>query len=157
MQVLGRQLAGPVQINMDPARQPNLIRVRLNSVGPNGAPFQLSVMLKALCLLCGLCTGRHCDGDQRFQRLRGSGGGKQARARVDRAESHMVLAAIIAVAMEFVPHGSLLGIAGLFLCGFFVFGPASSFWALCPDIFGRRLSVSSTSYHMHVRGLGSLL
>jgi len=56
----------------------------------------------------------------------------------------MVLAAIIAVAMEFVPHGSLLGIAGLFLCGFFVFGPASSFWALCPDIFGRRLSGTAT-------------
>jgi OPA family glycerol-3-phosphate transporter-like MFS transporter/OPA family sugar phosphate sensor protein UhpC-like MFS transporter len=58
--------------------------------------------------------------------------------------TYMVLAAIIAIAMEFVPHGSLLGIAGLFLCGFFVFGPASSFWALCPDIFGRRLSGTAT-------------
>jgi OPA family glycerol-3-phosphate transporter-like MFS transporter/OPA family sugar phosphate sensor protein UhpC-like MFS transporter len=58
--------------------------------------------------------------------------------------SYMVLAAIIAMAMELVPHGSLLGIAGLFLCGFFVFGPASSFWALCPDIFGRRLSGTAT-------------
>jgi sugar phosphate permease len=58
--------------------------------------------------------------------------------------TYMVLAAIIAIAMGFVPHGSLLGIAGLFLCGFFVFGPASSFWALCPDIFGRRLSGTAT-------------
>ncbi|NEV02771.1 MFS transporter, partial [Bradyrhizobium uaiense] len=58
--------------------------------------------------------------------------------------SYMVLAAIIALAMELVPHGSLIGIAGLFLCGFFVFGPASSFWALCPDIFGRRLSGTAT-------------
>jgi sugar phosphate permease len=58
--------------------------------------------------------------------------------------TYMVLAAIIAMAMEFVPHGSLLGIAGLFLCGFFVFGPAPSFWALCPDIFGRRLSGTAT-------------
>jgi sugar phosphate permease len=58
--------------------------------------------------------------------------------------SYMVLAATIAIAMEVVPHGSLLGIAGLFLCGFFVFGPASSFWALCPDIFGRRLSGTAT-------------
>jgi sugar phosphate permease len=58
--------------------------------------------------------------------------------------TYMVLAAIIAIAMEFVPHGSLLGIFGLFLCGFFVFGPASSFWALCPDIFGRRLSGTAT-------------
>ncbi|AUC95983.1 MFS transporter [Bradyrhizobium sp. SK17] len=58
--------------------------------------------------------------------------------------SYMVLAAIIALAMELVPHGSLIGIAGLFLCGFFVFGPASSFWALCPDIFGRRLAGTAT-------------
>ena len=58
--------------------------------------------------------------------------------------TYMVLAAIIAIAMGFVPHGSLLGIAELFLCGFFVFGPASSFWALCPDIFGRRLSGTAT-------------
>jgi sugar phosphate permease len=58
--------------------------------------------------------------------------------------TYMILAAIVAIAMGFVPHGSLLGIFGLFLCGFFVFGPASSFWALCPDIFGRRLSGTAT-------------
>jgi OPA family glycerol-3-phosphate transporter-like MFS transporter/OPA family sugar phosphate sensor protein UhpC-like MFS transporter len=58
--------------------------------------------------------------------------------------AYMVLAGVLAIAMGFVPHGSLLGIAGLFLCGFFVFGPASSFWALCPDIFGRRLSGTAT-------------
>jgi len=58
--------------------------------------------------------------------------------------TYMVLAAIIAIAMGFVPHGSPLGILGLFLCGFFVFGPASSFWALCPDIFGRRLAGTAT-------------
>jgi sugar phosphate permease len=58
--------------------------------------------------------------------------------------SYMVLAAVVAMAMEIVPQGSLLGIAALFLCGFFVFGPASSFWALCPDIFGRRLSGTAT-------------
>jgi MFS transporter, OPA family, glycerol-3-phosphate transporter len=58
--------------------------------------------------------------------------------------TYMVLAAAIAIAMGFVPHGSPLGILGLFLCGFFVFGPASSFWALCPDIFGRRLSGTAT-------------
>jgi len=58
--------------------------------------------------------------------------------------TYMVLAAVIAMAMRFVPNGSLLGILGLFLCGFFVFGPASSFWALCPDIFGRHLSGTAT-------------
>ena len=58
--------------------------------------------------------------------------------------AYMGSAGIIAITMEFVPHGSLLGVVGLFLCGFFVFGPASSFWALCPDIFGRRLSGTAT-------------
>jgi sugar phosphate permease len=58
--------------------------------------------------------------------------------------TYMVLAALIAIAMWFVPNGSLLGIFGLFMCGFFVFGPASSFWALCPDIFGRHLSGTAT-------------
>jgi len=58
--------------------------------------------------------------------------------------TYMVLAAVIAIAMGFVPHGSPLGIFGLFLCGFFVFGPASSFWALCPDIFGRHLAGTAT-------------
>jgi OPA family glycerol-3-phosphate transporter-like MFS transporter/OPA family sugar phosphate sensor protein UhpC-like MFS transporter len=32
----------------------------------------------------------------------------------------------------------------MFLCGFFVFGPASSFWALCPDLFGRRQAGTAT-------------
>jgi MFS transporter, OPA family, glycerol-3-phosphate transporter len=58
--------------------------------------------------------------------------------------TYMIIAAVIAIAMGFVSHGSLLGIFGLFLCGFFVFGPASSFWALCPDIFGRHLSGTAT-------------
>ena len=58
--------------------------------------------------------------------------------------SFMVLAAIVAMRMELLPHGSPLGIAALFLCGYFVFGPASSFWALCPDLFGRRLAGTAT-------------
>jgi MFS transporter, OPA family, glycerol-3-phosphate transporter len=58
--------------------------------------------------------------------------------------TYMIIAAAIAIGMGFVSHGSLLGIFGLFLCGFFVFGPASSFWALCPDIFGRHLSGTAT-------------
>lgn len=58
--------------------------------------------------------------------------------------SYMVLASTTAIIMMFVPHGSMLAIGLLFLCGFFVFGPASSFWALCPDIFGRRVSGTAT-------------
>jgi sugar phosphate permease len=57
---------------------------------------------------------------------------------------YMVLACATAIFMMFLPHGSVLGIVLLFLCGFFVFGPASSFWALCPDIFGRRAAGTAT-------------
>jgi len=45
------------------------------------------MMLKAHGILCGLCTRRHRDCDQCLQRLRGSGGGKQACACLDRAKS----------------------------------------------------------------------
>ncbi|WP_257722145.1 MFS transporter [Paraburkholderia caribensis] len=57
---------------------------------------------------------------------------------------YMVLACATAIFMMFVPHGSMFAIVLLFLCGFFVFGPASSFWALCPDIFGRRAAGTVT-------------
>ncbi|HGL4260500.1 MFS transporter [Burkholderia dolosa] len=57
---------------------------------------------------------------------------------------YMVVACATAIFMMFVPHGSMLAIVLLFLCGFFVFGPASSFWALCPDIFGRRAAGTAT-------------
>jgi OPA family glycerol-3-phosphate transporter-like MFS transporter/OPA family sugar phosphate sensor protein UhpC-like MFS transporter len=57
---------------------------------------------------------------------------------------YMVLACTTAIAMMFVSPGSILAIVLLFLCGFFVFGPASSFWALCPDIFGRRAAGTAT-------------
>ena len=58
--------------------------------------------------------------------------------------SYMLLASTAAIAMMFIPHASMIAIALLFLCGFFVFGPASSFWALCPDIFGRRAAGTAT-------------
>ena len=58
--------------------------------------------------------------------------------------AYMVLASTTAIVMMFVPHASMIAIALLFLCGFFVFGPASSFWALCPDIFGRRVAGTAT-------------
>jgi sugar phosphate permease len=57
---------------------------------------------------------------------------------------YMFLASTTAIIMMFIPHASMLAIALLFLCGFFVFGPASSFWALCPDIFGRRVAGTAT-------------
>jgi OPA family glycerol-3-phosphate transporter-like MFS transporter/OPA family sugar phosphate sensor protein UhpC-like MFS transporter len=57
---------------------------------------------------------------------------------------YMVLASATAIVMMFVPHESIAAIVLLFLCGFFVFGPASSFWALCPDIFGRQAAGTAT-------------
>jgi OPA family glycerol-3-phosphate transporter-like MFS transporter len=37
-----------------------------------------------------------------------------------------------------------LGMAVLFLCGFFVYGPQSSFWALCPDLVGHKRAGTAT-------------
>lgn len=58
--------------------------------------------------------------------------------------SYMCVACALAIAMMYTPHGSLGGVILMFLCGFFVFGPASSFWALCPDLFGRKYSGTAT-------------
>ena len=57
---------------------------------------------------------------------------------------YMVIASVTAICMLFAPHGSVIGVMLLFACGFFTFGPASSFWALCPDIFGRRAAGTAT-------------
>jgi OPA family glycerol-3-phosphate transporter-like MFS transporter/OPA family sugar phosphate sensor protein UhpC-like MFS transporter len=57
---------------------------------------------------------------------------------------YMLIAAGLATTMSFVAHADILGLVLMFLCGFFVFGPASSFWALCPDLFGRRQAGTAT-------------
>ena len=52
---------------------------------------------------------------------------------------YMALAAVTALIMYSIPASSVhLGLAVLFLCGFFVYGPQASFWALCPDLVGHR-------------------
>ena len=52
---------------------------------------------------------------------------------------YMALAAATALLMYGLPAGAIhLGLATLFLCGFFVYGPQASFWALCPDLVGHR-------------------
>jgi len=49
------------------------------------------------------------------------------------------LGSLVSMAMYFVPtSNTYLGIVLLFLAGFLVYGPQASFWALCPDILGRR-------------------
>ncbi|CEJ16145.1 Glycerol-3-phosphate transporter [bacterium YEK0313] len=52
---------------------------------------------------------------------------------------YMVLAAVTSLYMYTIPASDVYkGIAVLFLCGFFVYGPQSSFWALCPDLVGHK-------------------
>lgn len=48
------------------------------------------------------------------------------------------MAAVCSVALYCAPAGHVVaGTTFLFLSGFFVFGPQSTLWALCPDLLGR--------------------
>jgi len=57
---------------------------------------------------------------------------------------YMVLGALTSLWMWSLPAHSAVGLLALFLCGFFVYGPASSFWALCPDLVGARRAGTAT-------------
>lgn len=51
----------------------------------------------------------------------------------------LALGSLVSLAIFFVPRSnSTLGMGLLFLGGFLVYGPQSSFWALCPDLLGRK-------------------
>jgi OPA family glycerol-3-phosphate transporter-like MFS transporter len=53
----------------------------------------------------------------------------------------LALGSLVSLAMFFVPKSSsTLAMGLLFLAGLLVFGPQSSFWALCPDLLGRKRS-----------------
>lgn len=56
---------------------------------------------------------------------------------------YMVLGAVASMVMFKLPTG-MGAIVALFLAGFFVYGPASSFWALCPDLVGARRAGTAT-------------
>lgn len=50
----------------------------------------------------------------------------------------LALAAFVSLVIYAVPaEQRTIGMILLFLAGFFVYGPQSSFWALCPDLLGR--------------------
>ena len=71
----------------------------------------------------------------------------------------MGLAAAFSVAMYFIPKEQVtLGLIVLFLCGFFVYGPQSAFWALCPDLLGVKRTGTGTglmNFHAYLfAGLG---
>jgi len=57
----------------------------------------------------------------------------------------MFLAALCTGAMYFISKDNTVpAIVFLFLSGFFVYGPQSGFWALCPDIFGPKRAATAT-------------
>lgn len=56
----------------------------------------------------------------------------------------LLLASACAGGMYFLERGSAFSIPLLFLTGFFVYGPQSAFWALCPDLLGKRLAGTGT-------------
>ena len=58
---------------------------------------------------------------------------------------YMELAAVTSLFMYTIPTSEVyLGMAVLFLCGFFTYGPQSSFWALCPDLVGHKRAGTAT-------------
>ncbi|PIF75329.1 OPA family glycerol-3-phosphate transporter-like MFS transporter [Variovorax sp. 54] len=56
---------------------------------------------------------------------------------------YMLLGCVASMGMYLLPT-SILGLGLLFLAGFFVYGPASSFWALCPDLVGAKRAGTAT-------------
>ncbi|WP_246120042.1 MFS transporter [Blastopirellula retiformator] len=56
----------------------------------------------------------------------------------------MSAASVCAAAMFLLPKSHPLGIPILFLTGFFAYGPQSAFWALCPDLLGRKNAGTGT-------------
>lgn len=54
------------------------------------------------------------------------------------------LAAICSYSMSFLPRESFWLFPMLFLTGFFVYGPQSGYWALCPDLLGSRFAGTGT-------------
>ena len=56
---------------------------------------------------------------------------------------YMLLGAIASMGMYMLPT-SIFGLVLLFMAGFFVYGPASSFWALCPDLVGAKRAGTAT-------------
>ncbi|MGH3587900.1 MAG: MFS transporter [Pseudonocardia sp.] len=52
--------------------------------------------------------------------------------------------AVAAMTMYLADLGTVGGIVVLFLTGFLVYGPQSSFWALCPDLAGKAMAGTAT-------------
>lgn len=57
---------------------------------------------------------------------------------------YMFIGGLTSLWMYTLPGQSMISIPAVFLCGFFVYGPQSSFWALCPDLVGARRAGTAT-------------
>jgi OPA family glycerol-3-phosphate transporter-like MFS transporter len=97
----------------------------------SGATKWLSVILPVGMAFGALANGWISD---RFFK------GNRSRAIV----TFLLLAAVSSLAMWTLPRAHPLVIPALFATGFFVYGPQSGFWALCPDMFGRKRAGTAT-------------
>lgn len=58
---------------------------------------------------------------------------------------YMVLAMVVLFLIYVMPVSQVgAGVVLLFLAGFFVYGPHSCYWALCPDLMGRHRAATAT-------------
>jgi OPA family glycerol-3-phosphate transporter-like MFS transporter len=125
----GRLLLAGLAIGFqNSARYGLLVWVPVYFLGPNIAGSALGKWV-SVGLPVGMALGALASGwiSDRFCGSRRSGV----------IASFMGLAALAAIAMFFLPPGHWFGLPLLFLCGFFAYGPQSTFWALAPDLLGR--------------------
>jgi MFS transporter, OPA family, glycerol-3-phosphate transporter len=91
----------------------------------------------SVALPCGMAIGAITNGwvsDRFFGSHRGNA-----------IALYMFLAIGTSIGMYFIPVSeTALGIVALFLCGFFVFGPYASLYALCPDLVGVKRAGTAT-------------
>lgn len=117
-------LAGVAIGFQNSARYGLLVWVPVHFLGGSGGSKWISVGLPVGMALGALASGWISD---RFCGSRRSGV----------IASFMALAMAASIAMFFLPRGHAAALPLLFLCGFFAYGPQSTFWALAPDLLGR--------------------
>ncbi|UJB21459.1 MULTISPECIES: MFS transporter [Lysobacter] len=116
------------------ARYGLLVWVPVHYLGPAAKTTTMGTWI-AVALPVGMALGALTNG-WISDRLFGS-------SRCKAVVLYMLLGAVAASGMYLLPAGALSLIV-LFLAGFFVYGPASSFWALCPDLVGAKRAGTAT-------------
>ncbi|MBT2746405.1 MULTISPECIES: MFS transporter [unclassified Lysobacter] len=116
------------------ARYGLLVWVPVHYLGPAAKHTPLGTWI-AVALPVGMALGALTNG-WISDRLFGSSRSKAVML-------YMLLGAIAAGTMYLLPAGGA-SLMVLFLAGFFVYGPASSFWALCPDLVGAKRAGTAT-------------